>query len=329
MAIKQAMGVYTKTVLIPEEALRTLPSTLDGKGYILPFNSNTLSSTQNTTTPSTMSGRRDATEPIYGNIDVSGNLTIPLDTVACGVLFASAFGKPTTTEATGVASGVKKLYTHIFKPSKEQPSFAVEKIFNNGICSVVKGVKINKLSFNFGGDGELTVGADVIGCDEEIKDTQTSKSPKEISINRLNNFQASLLIDGEETAVVTDMSLEIAFGLDGNSYTIGGKGYRSRINEGLIEPSGNLTAFFDDKKFLDKAMKAETTKIQVKFKKGDHELLIDLPEVMFSRKTPAIENATGLVQKLDYHGFYKENKDNSCIKITLINETEEYNDFNV
>ena len=53
----QAMGVYSKTRLYPEEALSKLPETV--KGFEIPFNSNSLSSSQNSSSPGTITGRRD------------------------------------------------------------------------------------------------------------------------------------------------------------------------------------------------------------------------------------------------------------------------------
>lgn len=324
----QAMGVYVKTRIIPEDELRKLPTNLTNKVFELPFNSNTLASSQNTTNPGTMTGRRDATEPILGNIDNSGNITLPLDTEACGYLFAMAFGKP-TTKGTTVSDGVKAPYTHVFKPKTQQPSFAVEKVFNNGIFALSKGVKVSKMSFSFGGDGELTVSADLMGCDEELNDRETGTGAKAVKINRLNNFQASMFIDGQEVSIVTELSLDIDFGLDGEGYAIGGKGYRGRINEGIITPSGTLKAFFDDKSLVDRAINSTITSIQVKLTKGTDSLIIDLPECMFARKTPAIDGAKGIVQELSYNAFFKENSDNSCVKITLTNGTADYNAFTI
>ena len=42
----QAMGVYSKTHLIPETALKTFSSNLKGKILEMPFNSNSVASTR-------------------------------------------------------------------------------------------------------------------------------------------------------------------------------------------------------------------------------------------------------------------------------------------
>lgn len=317
MANTQAIGVYSKFRIYPETELNVLPDPV--KGFELPFNSNSFSSEQNTSTPSTISGRRDSTEPILGNVDASGDVVFPLDGDAFGYVLAAAFGTPTTTVSDSK-------YTHVFKPGKTQPSFAVEKVFSNGYYSLIQGTKVNQLEMSFGGDGELTVTAGLLGCKEDVKSTATAEDTNitTVPINRFNNFQASLTIDGEEVAIVTELSLTIAFGLDDSGYAIGSKGYRTRINEGIISPTGQITAFFDDDSFIQKAINSTITKIQVKLEKGDDSLVIDLPEVMFARATPSIEGATGITQELDYSAFYKNNDLDSCIQFTLTNGIKSY-----
>lgn len=322
----QAMGVYSKTHLIPETDLKTFSSDLQGKILEMPFNSNSVASSQKTTAPSTMTGRRDTTEPILGNVDVQGSIALPLDTRACGYMLAMTFGAPTTT----AVEGKEGLYKHVFKPSTVQPSFAVEKAFNNNIYALSKGCKVSKISFSFGGDGELTMNTDVIGCDETfgeagVATTATPATP--VGLNRLNNFNASLKIDGEDTAIATQVTLDVDFGLDSNGYAIGSNGFRTRINEGLIAPTGKLTAFFDDASFVDKAMKSTTTALEIALVKGDESMTIDIPEVKFARKTPSIDGATGITQELDYSAFYGNNALGTCIQFTLVNNVASYDIF--
>lgn len=319
MATTQAMGVYSKVRIYPETELSKLPSTV--KGYELPFNSNSLSSKQNTAVPGTISGRRDGTEPILGNIDASGDLVLPLDGDAFGYILAAAFGNPVTTQ-----DKENSKYKHVFKPGATQPSFSVEKAFSNGQYSLINGVKVNQMEFSFGGDGELTTTVGLLGCAENMNHESAAQQENitVVPLNRFNNFQASLKIDDKDVAVATEMTLTIPFGLDDGGYAIGSKGYRTRINEGIISPTGKLTAFFDDDSFIQKAINSTITKMQIKLEKGKDSLIIDIPEVMFARSTPAIEGATGITQELDFSAFYKNNALNSCIQFTLTNGIASY-----
>ena len=136
-----------------------------------------------------MTGRRDTTEPILGNVDVQGSIALPLDTRACGYMLAMTFGTDYNSSRRE-----RRTYQARVKPSTVQPSFAVEKAFNNNIYALSKGCKVNKISFSFGGDGELTMNTDVVGCDETfgesgVATTATQATP--VGLNRLNNFNAS------------------------------------------------------------------------------------------------------------------------------------------
>lgn len=312
----QAIGVYSQLGFVHETTLGTTPTSPDVK--TLPFNSCTVSAEQNMTSPQTLTGRRDPVEPILGNINVGGEIVVPLDVNAIGWILAMAFGNPTTTT---VSTGV---YQHVFKPSNTQPSVSLERKLSNGDYYVDRGCKVSSLGFNFGGDGELVTNIGILGCSEIVDDSPLDASPTEITLDRVNNFQAALKEGGSNIAIATELGLNINFGLDENGYAIGGGGQRSRINEGLIEVSGSLTAFYDDDTLIAKAIAATETSLQVKLTKGSNSLTIDIPELLFARKSPSIENATGIMQSLNYNGYYKDNSDGTAIKFTLINGTASY-----
>ena len=312
----QAMGVYSGVRFVPEEELGVTPA--EGTVRGIPYNSCTVAAEQNRTAPGTMTGRRDPVEPIMGNINVGGGITIPLDTNVFGWILALSFGNPVTTSLGGGK------YQHVFKPGNEQPSFSLEKAFSNGDYFVDKGCKISSLGFSFGGDGELTCDVQVLGCNETISDEPISDSVTELTLDRLNNFQAGLKVDNNAVAVATEVTLDVGFGLDEEGYAIGGGGFRTRINEGLLELSGNMTAFYDDDTYIQKAMNSTITALQIKLTKGGNSLQIDLPEVQFPRRSPSIEGAAGVMQELEYGAFYKTNALGTSIQFTLINETASY-----
>ncbi len=312
----QAIGVYSQLGFVRETVLGTTPTSPEIK--TLPFNSCTVSAEQNMTSPQTLTGRRDPVEPILGNINVGGEIVVPLDVNAIGWILAMAFGNPTTTTVT---SGV---YQHVFKPGNTQQSVSLERKLSNGDYYVDRGCKVSSLGFNFGGDGELVANVGILGCSEIVSDSALDDSPTAITLDRVNNFQAALKEGGSNIAIATEMGLNINFGLDENGYAIGGGGQRTRINEGLIEVSGSLTAFYDDDTLIAKAIAATETSLQVKLTKGTASLTIDIPELLFARKSPTVENATGVMQTLNYNGYYKDNTNNTAIMFTLINGTASY-----
>lgn len=73
----QAKGMKSSTLFGFEDSYGT-KQTAAAKVIKLPFNSNTLSSTQSLITPGTITGTRNPVQPGLGQIDVSGNIVIPL-----------------------------------------------------------------------------------------------------------------------------------------------------------------------------------------------------------------------------------------------------------
>lgn len=313
----QAIGVYAKLLVCPEESFKVLPATTAGKAYSMPFNSVSLAANQNTSDPATITGRRDAVEAIYGNISNEGDIVVPLDARNIGVWLALAFGNPTTTSA---GSGK---YKHTFKASQTQPSFAVEKVFNNGVILKSIGCKVSQLQFSFGGDGELTATISVVGCNE-IEEQNEFATPKTINMLRYNNFQSALLIDNAEQQVATEVTCNIDFGIDTEGYAIGGNGYRVRANEGIIKPSGSVTAFFDDNTYLQKALNSTEMALEIDLNSQGNKLQLIMPEVKLNYSTPGIEGATGISQQFDYNAYYGDNDQDACVVFVLTNDVEKY-----
>lgn len=313
----QAIGVYAKLLVCPEESFKVLPATTAGKAYSMPFNSVSLAANQNTSDPATITGRRDAVEAIYGNISNEGDIVVPLDARNIGVWLALAFGNPTTTSA---GSGK---YKHTFKASQTQPSFAVEKVFNNGVILKSIGCKVSQLQFSFGGDGELTATISVVGCNETEEENEFA-TPKTINMLRYNNFQSALLIDNAEQQVATEVTCNIDFGIDTEGYAIGGNGYRVRANEGIIKPSGSVTAFFDDNTYLQKALNSTEMALEIDLNSQGNKLQLIMPEVKLNYSTPGIEGATGISQQFDYNAYYGDNDQDACVVFVLTNDVEKY-----
>lgn len=314
----QAIGVYSKLLLCPETSFKTLPSTLTGKVLSLPFNTVSLAASQNTSDPATITGRRDAVEAIYGNISNEGDIVVPVDYNALGWWLAATFGSPTTTSASG------GLYKHVFKAGNTQPSFCVEKVFNNGVVLKSVGCKVSKLGFSFGGDGELTATVSVVGCNETIENSQLVESPTEVALKRYNNFQSSLLIDNEVQQVATEVTCDIDFGIDTEGYAIGGNGYRVRANEGIIKPSGNITVFFDDATYLQKAENSTEVALEVDLTHGNNVLKLVMPEVKFNRTSPSVDGPTGITQQMAYNAYYADNAKGACVLFELTNDVASY-----
>jgi hypothetical protein len=284
----------------------------------VPINTSQLKSKQNLIDPATITGRRDPVEPAKGNIDVSGTIVVPLDANNIGFWLKAAFGAPTTT-------GSAVPYTHVFKVGDTQPSLSIQQAFTDiGQYELFNGVKISKMKFSFGGDGELTVSIDVIGAKETLGTTSFDASPKTIVLARLSNFQAAIKEGGSTIAVIRNVDIEIDMGLDGDTYVIGGQGFRGAVNEGIMQVSGNLKALFTDQTLLAKAVAGTQSSIDITVTNGSYSLEINLPELVYERNSPGIDGPKGVQVELPFKAYYKAAAANSCVVFTLNNDEPSY-----
>lgn len=242
---KRAQGAQSSLTMAFETDFGTTPST---GGVVMPIISSSLKASQNLNDSSVIRGTRNPAAPSRGNIDTSGSIVPPVDVLGFGYWLKLGFGAPTTT-AQG--SGKK----HVFKIGPDMPSATFEQGYKDiSTYQQFSGVRMNKMSLNFGGDAELTASIDVMGCKETMAAVPFDTAPKSIVFTPFENLEATIKEGGATVANVLSMSLDIDFGLDGDSYAIGGKGFRTYIDTGIIGVSGTIKAFFQNMDLLNKAV---------------------------------------------------------------------------
>lgn len=307
----QARGYQGQLVMDFETAFGQSPE--PAAGVKLPVNTAQIKSKQNLIDPATLSGRRDPGAPLKGNIDVTGTVVVPVDEVAIGYWLKAMFG-------ASAVSGSGDPYTHTFKPGNSQPSLVLEQGFGDiGVYELFNGCKVSKFALNLGGDAELTASIDVMGAGETIGDASFAASPLTIPLARYTNFQASIQEGGVSLAAVTNASLNIEFGLEGDGYAIGGNGCRTSIPEGLLKVTGNLKAFFENRALLDKALQGTESSLSLKLTNGQHSLEFLLPEIVFERNSPGLEGSKGILVDLPFRAYCDNNAQDAAIVATLKN----------
>lgn len=314
------VGSKTSTLIAFESTYGTTPTDATTKSVKMPFNTNGVASSQNSSAPSTIRGNRSPVEPILGNNDVSGDIVVPIDYTAFGYWLKAAFGDPTSAKVGDTTN-----YKHTFKIKDTQPSFTLEKAFP-GISTYIKehGCKISKMSLSVGGDGELTATISVMGAKEEIGTSSMATTPIEAVLNRAQNFQAKIKIGNTVKGKMTTLSMDIDFGLDGESYCIGGNGFREAICEGLVTVSGTLEAFFDSKEYIAMAESSTETSAEIIISTGDFSLSILMPEIKFARTSPSIDGPGGIKQSLSYNAYYQDDSNGSAVVVALTNKNTAY-----
>jgi len=286
-------------------------------GFTVPFNSFNVQAKQNLITPATITGSRNPVEPISGNRDVSGGIVLPVDANAMWYWLQMMFGDPTTT-GTGP-------YVHTFDIGSSQPAYSLETQFTDLATDIFYqylGCKVNNWSMNLGGDGELVCNLDIVGMSESQAASSFDGSPTAVSIDRLDNFEASMTEGGGAISNVTEVSFAINFGLDTGVYVIGGSGVRAEPPEGIIGVSGSIKTLFEDDSLLDKAMNGTESSLIITIEKSaSSKLVIEFNELQYARNTPAIPGPQGLLVELDFQAYYDDHGDGSAIVVALTNST--------
>lgn len=287
-------------------------------GIKMPFNTCGLRASQNLIEDNTIRNTRNPAMPNRGNIDVAGDIVIPVDQIAIGYWLKAIFGAPIT-------SGASAPYTHEFKPGDIQPSLVLERGFTDiGVYEKFNGCKISRFSATFGGDGELAATLGIMGAKQIIGAAPYDATPTEIVLTKFYNFQAAIEEGGATIAIVTQASLDINLALDGDQYTIGSNGIRGDIPEGIIQISGTLTALFQDQNLLNKAVAGTESSLKITLTAGTNSLEFFLPEIQYERTSPAVEGPAGIRIELPYRAYYQDAADGAAIVATLVNSQATY-----
>lgn len=318
--MSQARGYKSTLVIDFEDVFGADPTT--PVGLQVPINSWDVKADQSLTAPGTLTGSRNPVAPIRGRVSVGGNAVIPLDYTAFGWWLRAMFGAPTTT-GTGA-------YVHTYKVGDTQPSLVAEKKEVAGVTSYYtkqNGIKVDSLGIKVGDDGEMLANLGIVGASEAATgSTPYDATPTEVGFDRINIDHLSLVQEGgSDIAIVTEIDLNIKFGLDASKYVLkpGGPALGD-ISEGLISVEGSLTALFTDLTLATKAAAGTESSLAVSFASGSNELALTVPELQYKRTGRPISGPEGVMQQLMFQGFYGNHADASVIKAVLTNSVASY-----
>lgn len=100
----QAKGFKSRLIMEFESTFGVSP--VSPVGIRLPFNRFDVKGTQAQNEPGTITGNRNPVEPFLGNIDVNGQLVVPIDKNGIGYWLTALFGEPTTVSDDIVAGAL-------------------------------------------------------------------------------------------------------------------------------------------------------------------------------------------------------------------------------
>ena len=315
----RAQGAQSKLVMAFESEFGTKPTT---GGIVMPIISSSIKASQNLNDSTVIRGDRNPGAPFRGNIDTSGAVTPPVDVIGIGYWLKLAFGDP-VSKVTGTESTKKA--EHVFKIGNTMPSVTIEQGYPDvSTYQQFTGVRMSKMGFKFGGDSELTASIDLMGCSESITSTSFDSAAKTYVFTPFENLSATIKEGGQSIASILSCDIDFNFGLDGDSYAIGGQGFRTYIDPGIITISGTIKAFFQNQTLLNKAINGTESSLELSLANGKNSLMIKLPEITYERNSPGIDGPKGVNIELPFKAYYSDDAAQSAAIITLVNQQDAY-----
>ena len=314
-----AVGAKT-TVLMDVEKSFGVPPDVRG-GVRLPVNAFGLKPSRAKNSPATLTGRYDPSQPFDGNLDVSGAVTVPVDTRAFGHWLKAMFGAPTTS---GTGDPAAAPFTHVWKSGRDMPSLVMQANYGT-IYGQYYGCRVSSFSLQAGGDGELTATVNLSGREADYADADYNASAASVALKRFSNFQAALLSGGQPLGVVTACGLNMDFGLDATIRALGDQGRVYNLMQGLMAITGSLTVFITDRELLMKAKSSEEISLEMSFSIDEaNKLTFALPEVQLSYDGPTVDGPTGVKMDHNFTAYFNDSADNAAVVVTLVNDVEAY-----
>ena len=313
-----ARGYKTQCLMDWESSFGVAPTT--AAGAVLPINTFGLNVSRNLNSAATLTGRRDPVEPFDGNVEIAGDIVVPVDTRAFGWWLKMLFGAPATTENSGV-------YTHVYKPTDNCPSAIVQCTYGTGTTTYGQfiGVKATSLHITTGGDEELTATINVAGKDVTYTETNYNSNAATVVLKRLNNFQASLKNGNDVLGTVTQFDFTVDNGMDTSIRTLGGQGKLYDIVEGIMSITGTANMLFTNLDMLNAAENSQELALELTWAiNDDNKLSFLFPEVRLQYQGPTVDGPTGILTEYPFVAYYNDSTQDTCCQVTLVNDVASY-----
>lgn len=310
----QATGALSKMVIGFEDVATGTAATA---GFEVPFISSSLSLNKNKTVSQVIDGDYNPKKPSSGNKLVSGQVVVPLDSIATWYWFSSMFNTLTT-------SGTDP-YDHEFKMAgtTKRTALTIEHQYldlDTPQYFQYLGCKINQASVSVGGEGELIMTMDIVGISRTVDTSSFDGSATDIGYGPLDNSDASLKEGGSAYADSTTVDFSIGFNVQTDQYVIGGGGELGDVPDGRMAVSGNNTFLFKDLTLLNKGINDTETSLEFTFtQSASSQIIIEFPELQYAESDPGIPGPQGLLVTLPWQAYYDDNADSSSVVVTVTN----------
>ncbi len=288
------------------------------EGFILPVNSISLKPERAKGKGATIRGNINPAEPFDEELNISGQVVVPLDSECLFFWLKALLGDPTTTGAGP--------YTHVYKLGNDRPFFTLEEHFGD-LGSANKyyrftSVRTTSFSFGVGEKGERVVTIGLAAADYSWELASFDASPTIVSIRRLNNRNFSDFKQGGASlasALKWDLSVDFDVDVDSDRPLIL-QGKLGGMVDGVASVTGNATFQFKDTSHLELAEASTETSVENIMEKSASARLEALcPEVQYHLTGPEVSGPKGQQLPMTYEAYYEDAAEATALQITLTN----------
>lgn len=248
-------------------------------------------------------------------------LRIPMGT-------SSTFTKGAGTVKKVTAAGV---LTHTMKAGGALPAYLLEFGYTD-ISQYLRefGCKVATFGFDVGVKGAIKTAFKWMGTNETQAtssfDSGTPLDNGKTSFNNLGITAANMKEGGAQVAKVLGVSFALDNQLDGDSFYVGGGGYRSDVDEGIYSIKGTVRAAFPDRTLYDKALNSTESSLDITCTRGtgagtsgNEKIQIVTPELKYSPKSPPFNGRKSVIGEYAFTGFYDNGADATAFKVIVTN----------
>lgn len=246
---------------------------------------------------------------LAGTSNYDGAFTLDADTDRAGLVVTATYA---TETFAGTETAAAKFYRRTWNLPKIQPSRAAEVVFGfdsgaagNPVDRYL-GCKVDKLGFKFGGDGQLTLDAELAPCKHLEAPAMAAASEADVLALPdcdFGMFEVAVYLDGARLDQVEDGSFDLALNLERKA-AVGQRGEYSRSTEGDPGLAASLNCFLESDALLAKARGDVVVRFEIAiFGARGEELRVIYPECELNTDGAPVSGKGGLSVTFDVLGF--------------------------
>lgn len=257
------------------------------------------------------------TVTITGTDSYDGTYTLEAGTTKSVLVITAAYDttvvtpdNPDPNTLDGTAYAIPTFFSHTFALPKKQPTVAFEKYLDydaNASSQPYRTFlsnKINGLSFEFGGDSELSINIDVaVGSEEGTATSMHIMPPVELPSVPFYNKETAVWLGDDRVGDVQKGSVNLTYGIEAVA-AVGDMGKRTRMPEGDPTSTCTLTVFLEEDFYQSLSDSGSTMHFRLSMSGANgEEFWLEFPESELGTGGAQISGKAGLTQEVTVTGF--------------------------